>query len=537
MFRKLVGGIAGLVMGASVSAQPFPSFAVHFQFKGPTPYTLDRPEEWLGLRAIERRHRWNIPFDSTDLPVAPGHLAWLCQQGAEIIGTSRWLNAVLVRMDSAAAMALAADGRVAKVVYVRPSRPHRQWRRFSKVDLTTEISPPPQLHYQFGWHALAFHGGWPLHRAGFRGRGVRIALLDAGYTGVDHMEAFAHLFPNRIVDVFDFVADTPHVFAHHIHGTLVLSVMAADAPGWFVGTAPDAEYLLYRTENAPEEYLIEEYFWAMGAERADSMGADIINSSLGYATFDDSAMNHTYAELDGWTAPASRAASTAARKGIVVVVSAGNWGTAPWFHISVPSDAHDILAVGAVDSVGRAADFSGRGPSADGRTKPDVAAYGVQVPCLMYAPSMPGKARVVRASGTSLAAPIISGLTAALMDADSERTASPARIRALIRASASQFPAADDTLGYGIPQYGRAWGVLQHPLLVWKDSEERLHTLGARPPADVDIYDLQGRRVARVPLRAAGDFSVGALSLPDLPPGPYIIRHPNGTYRWWNPAR
>ncbi len=518
-------------------AQELPTFAVHFKYKGPTPYQLTAPNEWLGRRSIERRQRWHIPYDSTDLPVAPHLLDSIRKWGGHIIGVSRWLNAALIQIDSAKAAPLQYHPLVEKVVYVRPAIPRQQMRRTSKLEIHTDIPPPVSTTYFHGWHTLNFHGGTSLHRLGYRGKRVRIAVLDAGFRGVDKMAIFTLHSNGQIIDSFDFVNRTPHVFDHHNHGTLVLSVMAANAPGVMVGTAPDAEYLLYRTENGQEEYLIEEYFWAMGAERADSMGADIINSSLGYTTFDDSTMNHSYSELDGHTTPASQAASLAARKGIIVVVSAGNWGTSPWFYISVPSDAHHILAVGAVDSNGVPAAFSGRGPTPDGRTKPEIAAYGVRVPCFVYAANTPGNARFIRASGTSLSAPIVSGLCASLLSAFNASPPSPNQFRKAIMASASLFPVMNDTIGYGIPRFGKAWGLLQGPFVFWTDSNRFGQIVGPAPATTAAIYDLTGRFIATINTRKVDNFFVGHTSIPDLAPGPYIIRTSNGLIRWWNPSR
>ncbi len=525
-----------------LGAQPYPTFAVHFTSKAPTPYTFQRPGEFLSPAALERRARALIRLDSSDLPVSPTLLDSVRKAGGTIIGTSRWLNAALVTMDSARAMALVSRPFVKKVVYVRPSVVQQSVeRRLSKLDLpveVTDIPPPFSSQYGMGWYSLTFHGGTSLHRRGRRGKGVRVALLDAGFLGMDSMSAFAHLFQDgRILDAYDFVAGRPFVYGHHSHGTLVLSTIAADAPGYFMGLAPEAAFMLYRTENGAEEYLIEEYFWAMGAERADSAGADIINSSLGYTTFDHPAMNHTYQDMDGWTAPSSRAASMAAQKGIIVVVSAGNWGADRWHHISAPSDARGILCVGAVDSQRRAAAFSGRGPSADGRTKPDIAAYGVRVPCLIYNSTDPGRMRLIRASGTSLSAPMISGMTAALLSAFPSRRPHPRQILEAIKTSAHLAPLADDVFGYGIPHFDAALTLLQQSAALWKDTTATWHFIGQSSDQPVRVFDLNGRQVAEFATTAVESFRKGQQPAPHLAPGTYIIRTPRAAFLWWNPRR
>ena len=251
-----------------------------------------------------------------------------------------------------------------------------------------------------------------LHNRDLKGKGKLIAILDAGFSRVDEMIAFEELFAeNRILGTKDFVQRNNNVFDEHTHGMMVLSTMGAENKGQIIGTSPEASFWLLRTEDVDSENLIEEYNWLCAAEFADSVGADIINSSLGYTTFDDAGQNHTYTDMDGRTAPVSIAATIAAQKGMIVVNSAGNSGSGSWHFIGAPADADSILSVGAVDENADFAWFSSYGPSFDGRVKPTVVAQGRNT---IVATSNNG---TLTGNGTSFSSPIVAGLSACLWEA------------------------------------------------------------------------------------------------------------------------
>ncbi|MCR5890149.1 S8 family serine peptidase [Hymenobacter sp. J193] len=281
---------------------------------------------------------------------------------------------------------------------------------------------------------------------------MQIAVFDAGFPSVDKLAPLQPLFTEkRLASTFNFVDKSKGVFLRDSHGTSVLSTMAADQPGFFTGTAPKATYHLCITEDVNSETPVEEMNWLVAAEYADSVGVDIITSSLGYTTFDSQVPSHTYADLDGNTAIGSRAADLAARVGILVLNSAGNEGNKEWKYVGVPADADSIIAVGAVDSTGVRSAFSSVGPTADGRIKPDLAARG-------------GLAAVLRPSGTvqlgngtSYACPILAGMTAGFWQANRTRTAQ--EIIALLKQSGTQAAAPDNLLGYGIPDFVRAYNL------------------------------------------------------------------------------
>jgi len=343
-----------------------------------------------------------------------------------------------------------------------------------------------------------------LHDQGFTGQGITIAILDAGFYHVDQLPAFSYLWENgQILGTRDFVTSGSNLFDGHSHGMVVLSVMGGNLPGELIGTSPDADFWLLRSEDAGSEYLIEEDNWAAAAEFADSAGADILNTSLGYSQFDNHLMDHAYADMDGNTTRISRAADIAASKGMLVVVSAGNLGAGNWHYISAPADADSVLAVGAIDANGYIAGFSSRGPSSDMRVKPDVVAIGKGTWVAGF------ESGVRQGNGTSLSAPVITGLAACLWQANPEATAM--EILTAIRECSNRFTQPDADYGYGIPDFN-----LAHILLNRLESgSPENESINAFPnpfgnefyivfPAPVDnqvdvrLIDLSGREVFHV---------------------------------------
>ena len=288
-----------------------------------------------------------------------------------------------------------------------------------------------------------------MHEADYTGEGIIIAILDSGFPGVNTLSAFEHLLSEgRIMqDVsLDFVHNTPDVFQYDDHGTEVMSVMAAQVPDAFIGGAYGATFQLFVTEEVPTEYRVEEYNWLFAAERADSAGADIIHSSLGYYDFDDASMNYSVEQMDGQTTVVTRAAQWAADRGILVVTSAGNEGNiSSWRMVSAPADGRDVLAVGGVNSNFQKTGSSSTGPTADNRIKPDLAALGAGVKVVR------ATGQISTSSGTSLAAPLVTSLAAGLWQRYPEL--SNTELIELLKETASQANQPDNLLGYGIPNY------------------------------------------------------------------------------------
>jgi subtilisin family serine protease len=374
------------------------------------------------------------------------------------------------------------------------------------------------------------HGDY-LHDDGFRGTGMLIAVLDAGFQGADTIIALDSIrTTNRIIATRDFVDGDTLVYDHHNHGTHVLSCMAANLPGTMIGTAPDASFILLRTEDTGSEYLIEEYEWSCGAEFADSVGTDVINSSLGYTTFDSPLYNHTYADMNGDSAIATQAADIAASKGILVVVSAGNSGGGPWNFIGSPADGDSVLAVGGVDSSGVSVSFSSRGPSSDGRVKPNVCAQAFQS-FIAYNNGSFGPG-----SGTSFAAPITAGMAACLWQSCSSY--SNMQILHAIEISADHYFTPDTLYGYGIPDFSLACLILNGNTHVRDDLIISLYPnpftdnciinfySSIRQNIHAEVFDIIGKKILeqdiRLPAIEKYQFVIPADALPQK--GAYILR-------------
>ena len=396
-------------------------------------YSLEHPGRWLSHKAIERRRRQGLSLDSTDLPVSHRYLREMERQTsrANIIGTSRWHNTVLVRStDTTALRNLAALPFVSRARLVWQS-PDSIERRGVKIKVHDKWNPWDSIRgdlYGNGREQIEMLSGQRLHDIGCKGKGITIAVLDGGFQNCDQIAAIQRA---NILGVKDFVCPpSESVYRETDHGTKVLSTMAANEPQVLVGTAPEARYWLLRSEDQQTEQPVEEDYWTMAAEFADSAGVDIISSSLGYSTFDGHLGDYRQRDLDGQTALISRSASMLASKGIILVSSAGNSGMGPWKKIEVPGDANDILTVGAVNMQRENAPFSGVGPTQDGRVKPDVMALGSPASLIS------GRGTIVRDMGTSFSTPIVAGLVACLWQALPNKTALD--IINLVRQTASQ---------------------------------------------------------------------------------------------------
>ena len=366
------------------NAQTAPDkYWIQFTDKNNNPYLISAPEQYLSQRAIDRRTKYNIPVDSKDIPVTPVYVDSLRSIGLSILTVSKWMNSVTVETtDSLLMDTIDYLGFVKTKQKVPKSKNKDATNSFL---LNSKVSPvftktddiKTLFDYGLGTAQIGMLNGHILHNNGFQGQGMQIAVIDAGFQNANVNSGFDSLWANnQVLGTRDFVDRNSDIFSEHSHGNVVLSTMAAYLPGELIGTAPKASYWLLRSEDANTEYLIEEDNWISAAEFADSAGVDLINTSLGYTTFDDSTMDHVYADLDGNTSRITQGADIASSKGILVVVSAGNSGNKPWRYIGVPADADSCLTVGSVDGYMKYSDFSSVGPTADGRIKPDVVAMG-----------------------------------------------------------------------------------------------------------------------------------------------------------------
>jgi serine protease AprX len=424
--------------------------------KNGTPHTIEHPETFLSARSIARRARVGAPTTFEDLPVSPEYLAQLRQQGFVLHGASRWLNGVAIIADTTTAMQAAALPFVKSMVNVG-----RDIRIKNPPNLPPKkrvaATPPESVEKKFGPLGYGSVNLDPintplLHDLGQRGTGIWVAVMDGGFTNTDTIPLFDSLaLAGRLWPGPDFVEHDRAVYESAHHGTSVLSVMAANAPGYFVGAAPDATYFLLKTEDTGGEFPIEEVNWILGAEWADSIGIDIVNASLGYTVFNNAAYNRPYSALDGRSTIGARGATIAAQKGMIICNSAGNSGDETWHYIGVPADAPGVVAVGATDSqTGKHAPFSSYGPTADGRIKPDLSVPGLNV----VGAGNTGY-ELTMTAGTSIASPILAGSIAALWGAFPDRSSK--EILEAVYTAANQYSQPDVALGYGAPDMLSAW--------------------------------------------------------------------------------
>jgi hypothetical protein len=433
-------------------AQTKYKYLVLLKDKDSSPYSVNSPLFYLSQKAIDRRFKQGITIKTSDLPPNPTYISSIQQTGATVIYKSRWMNAVLVEATETQKNKILALPSVKGIEFNRPLKQVSQTSAKDKFSVENTES----LNYGDAAAQIQLLGADMMHNQGFHGEGMLVALLDDGFLNVNTSACLQHLVQqNKIVKVYDFVDNDNAVYSQGGHGTAVLSTMAGYIDNQMISPAFGASVALFRTEDIFSETPLEEANWLFAAEMADSLGVDIISSSLGYSTFDNSAYNYTPAMMNGKTALSTRAADLASERGIVVVVSAGNSGNDPsWQIITAPSDADSVLAIGAVTRTGNYATFSSRGNSADGRTKPDVVAVGSGTALC----NTSGIA--VRSDGTSFSAPLVAGLVAGFWQANPHLTAQ--EVTRCIRKSGHQFASPTIQLGYGYANFSRANTIAQN---------------------------------------------------------------------------
>ncbi len=444
--------IVFIVLSSSLVGQiTEPRYWIEFTDKNNSLYSTHHPEEFLSQRAIERRTRQNISITEQDLPVNREYIDSLERMGLGLINISKWYNGATFSCKDPEIIEelgnisfIASEPKLVRPLALNEKAAHTK--------INEELEPYPlysENEYGVSYRQIGMLKGDSLHSRGYNGQNMLIAILDAGFDNADSISSLQHIWQdNRILATRDFVKDGKSLYASNAHGTAVFSIIGGIEPSYLYGSATQAEFTLVRTEEDSSSYyenIIEEYNWVSGAEFADSLGADIISSSLGYSRFDDSSQDHSYEDLDGITTPISIGANIAASKGIVVVTSAGNSAGPPWYKITAPADADSILAIGAVDSSEVITSFSSRGPSFDGRVKPDVCAMGYK----NIAQHPDG--RLIYCTGTSCSAPVISGLAACLWQAHPEAT--NLQVVEAINKSADRYLNPDSIYGQGIPDF------------------------------------------------------------------------------------
>lgn len=499
---------------------------VYFTDKPNVQESISNPENILSAKAIQRKARFNIPIDARDVPVNEDYIIQIKNQDAiDVKAKSKWMNCVHVIGDRAAIENLFSLDFVASIEYARDEL-NREQVGLNNSKRKFGIS----VEFDYGYSAtqVSMLGTDYLHEQDFTGQNMTIAVMDAGFPNVDNLVVFENMRENNhLLGGYDFTNRSPDFAASSLsnHGTMVLSTMAGDAPGYLIGTAPDADYYLFCTEVAESETPVEESYWVEAAERADSLGVDIINTSLSYAQFDDPGYNYTYEDIDGQTSFVSKGANIATEKGILVCVSAGNSGESETFPgVGVPADAN-VLTVGAVDANEDYVSFSSIGPTADGRIKPDVMAQGFKVIVANE------KNELREANGTSFSSPIMAGSIASLWQAIPELD--NLELMELVRRLSSNYQNPNNKIGYGIPDFSKYFeentdenlvsdelyvfpNPVSNDLRIAHKENERYH---------VTIYDLTGRLIQN--LENVDD----QIDLSGFSKGIYIAKFENATMR------
>lgn len=507
-------------------------YFVEFIDKDGNGHSIDNPETYLSERAISRRQRYNISIDESDLPVSESYVSAIANTGAVVWARTKWKNGIVIKTNSEEVL-----GKIAKLDCVKNKavRPYKNNLKNEVYVSNSKLSIPSEtLNYGMGEAQIKQMKCDFLHNSGYRGEGLVIAVLDAGFLNADRAKALKPLWDNeQILGMHDVVNPfNSNVLLEDMHGTAVLSFMGAKLDNTLIGSAPDAKYWLIRTEDNSKgvDNISEEYFWLIGAEMADSVGVDIINSSLGYSRFVNDYMSYSYNDMNGQTAVSTMAAEKAIEKGILVVCSAGNDGDNDWRYISAPADGINVLTVGAVDLEGNIASFSSVGPTADGRIKPDVVAAGVGV---AYAnPYMFMPETVLRGNGTSFSGPLVAGAVASLWGVN--RKLSNLEIIDIVKKSASFYDNQTYNYGYGIPDMEKAFkmmppsdidglGEMNDEICIYPNpckTEVKIKNNNLRFN-DLKIYDVSGRMVMSVSISAC---EVSNLDVSSLKHGVYMLK-------------
>lgn len=456
-FRLILPFFISFFGGTSAFAQNSTyRYLVLFKDKNNSPFSVNKPEAFLSSKSIERRKKMNIALQTQDLPVNPSYLEQIKSTGASIIFPLKWINGALIQQK---------PGDLAKTLklenikglywnFPADSSANNQIKSNSNAGIKLSNADPD---YGSSLTQLSQLGIDVMHAKGFHGENVLITLLDNGFLNADQVPYLQAIFTEkRVIGTLTTSPNLKSVYLGGSHGTNVLSTIAGQSPGKLFGTAYLANFAMAQTEEDNSELIVEEANWLRGAEWADSLGTDILSSSLGYSEFDNLKQNHTYADMNGRTTLVSKAAVWASQKGIICTISAGNEGTNAWKYISAPADADSILAVGAVDRSGLKASFSSLGPSFDKRIKPDVSSMGLGT----VVGTTTGA--IATSNGTSFSSPLMAGFAAGMIQANPRN--SSWQIIDAIKKSGNQATKPDNLLGYGIPNFLKATTLL-NPIL------------------------------------------------------------------------
>lgn len=465
-----------------------------------SPFSLFSPQEYLSPRALERRATQGVSIDMLDIPISMSYIKTI-EALAPIQGKSKWFNALAIHTESKSILK-----QIEALPFVKSIQPLGKFRKAKKAKIYHKRPAIDSSKHQVSPYGLAktqleMLGGEKLHQLGFTGKEVHVGVVDGGFRNAYRMTVFDSLFlDDRILGTHDFVEGDDFVYESSTHGTNVLSIMAAKQPYLMIGTAPDAYYYLFKTEDIRGEFRAEEFYWVLALEHADSVGIDIVNSSMGYTRFRDASMSYQYKDLDGKSTLITQGANIASAKGILIVNAAGNDGHKDWHYLAAPADAVEVLTVAAVQRDSSRATFSSWGPTYDGRIKPDVAALGEGT---AYASMITYD--VGYGDGTSYACPVLTGMVATLKQAFP--TVSNKKLKSAIVNSAHLLHA-DSSLGKGIPNFLQAYltlsdssifihqsGLLDHPKRIVNNNVHVYVENAQKTPIELTLYNIWGKQL------------------------------------------
>ncbi len=460
----------GVLVNAQTAEFKDGRYRITMKDKNNSPYSVTRPQEFLSQKAIERREKFNIVVTEQDIPVTPQYLSTISDLGAVLCNSSKWFNSAVFYIETKETYNLVAKLPFVKGIdFVAPKPEYKKDKHKlseqTAVERTLSIFSEPRKTNESAYSYLnniygrsivqnLMLGTIQSHLAGHYGQGMTIAVVDAGFLHVDSASVFQlirdekRLLFTRDLSGTEKLLDSTSIYEEGSHGMMVLSLIGGFVPGKLVGTAPGANFILLHSEEGETEYVVEEDNWVAAAELADSAGADIISTSLGYSDFDDKSQSHTYKEMDGNSTRITIGADIAASKGMLLVNSAGNSGDEPWKYITSPADADSIITVGACKVNKKRTKFSSLGPTSDGRIKPDVMALGL-FPTIVTATG-----KIANTSGgTSFSCPLVAGCCATLWQEFPDSSAQAIK-KALIR-SGDRYFKPNAKYGHGIPNINK----------------------------------------------------------------------------------
>lgn len=500
---------------------------------------IANPLTMLSQRSLDRRTRQNIALDNIDVPIEATYYSQIKNAtGITILAKSKWMNAIHVQgtqtdinnlkttFSFVASVEFANNllNRGAKTIAKTQARNHQN--KFAKV--------ATNFNYGNAANQIQMLKGEILHQNGFTGTGMHIAVIDAGFPNVNNLDVFSRIRDNgQILGGYDYVSRSDDFYVvkpGNNHGTNVLSTIAGYSDGNFVGTAPDASFYLFITEDIVNEVPLEESLWVEAAERADSLGVDVINTSLGYTTFDNPSYDYRYNDMDGNTTFITRGAEIGASRGMILVNSAGNSGNGTWHYMGAPSDAPSVFSVGAVNATETIASFSSYGPTSDGRVKPDVLAQGQNVFALSHNNGSP-----YTTDGTSFSSPIMAGIVACFWEAFPNKTG--AEIRQAIRESADRYSNPTNQHGYGIPNLEVAYATLSASkfefttdVKVFPNPVVNTFTIDVSNAVasefSIRIFNVLGKEVYQ-----QKELTTSSIDISHLHRGMYLLQITKGTYQ------